>query len=177
MNFLKSLIIGIISLVAGGAIFFGIAQYMGYISVFTVSGPSMEPTLKNFQGVIVVNREKPQSGDLVFFQKPESWIKGDDQDRVLVKRIVAVYGDKFEYIDGKFFVNGKQVFDTKSTNYDCSKGKNNYKKILEGDQLIAFGDNANNSFDSRRIFCDGDTNDAFIPTDKIVSFGTVLFTF
>ncbi|MGE4619130.1 MAG: signal peptidase I [Planctomycetota bacterium] len=72
--------------------------------VYAISGHSMEPTLHDGERV-VVDKIQPalrelERGDLVIFESPE------DPAKNLIKRIIAIEGDRVELIGDQVLLNG-----------------------------------------------------------------------
>jgi signal peptidase I len=76
----------------------------------TVRGHSMQPTLEEGEWLFVnraaVSFGKPRRGDVVILKEPA--VAGGDDRSYLVKRVVAVSGDKVEIRRGKLYVNGQE---------------------------------------------------------------------
>lgn len=106
----------------------------------TVKGHSMEPTLKEkewlFVNKIVYITGNPQRGDVVILKDPE--MTGADR-QFLVKRVVAVPGDKVEIRNGKLYVNGTTVQEPYTDNRieDGDRGP----FVVEVDRYFVMGDN------------------------------------
>ncbi len=107
-----------------------------------VDGYSMEPTLHNGEFVIV-NRlayklGSVQRGDVIVFRFPR------DPEQEYIKRVIGLPGDQVKVIDGKVYVNGKQI------NEPYIAAPPNYQNQSEvpADSLFVLGDNRNNSSDS-----------------------------
>jgi len=105
----------------------------------------MQPTLLE-RDRILLNRlsyhfRDPKNGDIVVFHSPLS--KGED----LVKRVVAVGGDRVEIKDGSLYVNGEQRIEPYLKDQDFG-GELAETLIPEG-KVFVLGDNRNNSGDSR----------------------------
>jgi signal peptidase I len=68
-----------------------------------VVSSSMEPTLKAGDSVLVdkLGAADPRRGELVAFRAPDS-------DEILVKRVVALAGDRVAIEDGELVVNGRR---------------------------------------------------------------------
>ena len=86
-----------------------------FINIFifgitTVSGDSMNPTLKNKDRLLLkkygatLQTEKYNRGDIVVFKSPL-----EDDKRLFIKRILGIQGDKINILDGKVFVNDKYI--------------------------------------------------------------------
>lgn len=65
---------------------------------FVVAESSMAPTLNPGDYLLAMRLQKPRSGDIVVFEHHPGYF--------MVKRIVAVAGDKVEIDQGSVFVNG-----------------------------------------------------------------------
>ncbi len=146
------------------------------MTLATVSGESMEPTLQN-SDKLYVNRVayKPQKGDVVIFEP------GSDPGRPYIKRVIATEGDTL-YIDfstGDVYVNGEIIDEPyidepthRSDSYtDMLQLLGDYSKdkpitIKEG-YFWAMGDNRNNSRDSRAL--------GPIPVDELIGHATFRF--
>ena len=113
---------------------------------FIVPSPSMEPTFKVGDKVIIIKIAYKfgsiDRGDIVAFH---SSLEGKD----LVKRAVAVGGDEITLTsEGEIFINGEKITESylpagQNVSY------NNQTVTLGEDEVFVMGDNRNNSFDSR----------------------------
>lgn len=116
------------------------------VGIEQVVGPSMEPTLK--QGnVIIVNKltyrlHEIQRNDVVIITK---------EDKHMVKRIVGLPGEKVEYKDNYVYVDGKKYkekfIDGVNTD-DFSISDLGYD-VIPDDMYLVLGDNREDSRDSR----------------------------
>lgn len=122
--------------------------------IFTVSGTSMEPTLKD-NSVVIVNKlsyglvipfkynffftwNKPQANDIVIFLH---------DNKIVIKRCVATSGQQLDFLDDteySLIVGNKKIILTEE---QFSKMKQ-FDKVPEG-YILAIGDNYYNSVDSR----------------------------
>lgn len=147
------------------------------ISMFAISGNSMEPTFYNRDSVIIQQSKNLQKDDFIFFKKPPAWDDYIDTDTTLVKRIIAVPGDTLAYDGESFYVNDKIVYSLTDDNYSCANGEVGYEHELTNTEIFVMGDNANYSLDSRKIFCDGNADAMFIPKKSVVDYGKVIARF
>ena len=146
------------------------------LTLVTVQGESMEPTLQNADR-LYVNRlfYTPEKGDIIIF-KPAS-----DPKRPYVKRVIATEGDTVyvDFITGDVFVNDELLdepyilekthrIDSYITNL-IEQGKYSRENpiVVEEDTLFVMGDNRNNSKDSRYL--------GLVPVDEVM--GQAIFRF
>lgn len=135
---------------------------------FRVEGPSMEPTLKEGQHILVnkivylqhdlgdllallpfVTDKRPeatfafhppQRGDVIVFQFPR------DPSRDFVKRVIGIPGDTIEIRRGEVFVNGVVLNEPYVVNADQSQEQ---PTVVPPDSYYVLGDNRRASLDSR----------------------------
>jgi signal peptidase I len=106
----------------------------------------------------------PERGEIVVFDSPESGVR-------LIKRVVAVAGDRVEVKDGKLIINGKrlesesaadlEVFGERQAQLNMTDGGGPDMELTvvpEG-RVMVMGDNRGNSRDSRAF--------GFISRDEI----------
>jgi len=128
---------------------------------FWIPSPSMSPTLVKGDRVLVnklsyklhdVNR-----GDVVVFERPPT--EDASQIKDLIKRVVAVGGDRVSIMDGKVRVNGKVIdesytHDLPTTYSSCGIGDVDGIDTTAGlripkGEVFVMGDNRVNSHDGR----------------------------
>lgn len=131
-----------------GVLLFGLLlRVLAYESVLITSG-SMEPLLRKGDYTLVDHRvalrNAWQRGDVVVFQKPQSW---DGPDETLVKRVIGVPGDRVWLVYGRVMVNA-QVLPEPYLN-EVPDAQNSAPFQLAPKQYFVMGDNRNNSSDSR----------------------------
>lgn len=115
-----------------------------------VDGVSMYPTL-NHGDVVKANKYRsPTYGDIVVIRKND----GEEAYNV-VKRVIAMEGDRIEIKDGSVFLNGellveKYIKDDPSTEFiDESKTYGGVDTVIPKGKFFYLGDNRVNSIDSR----------------------------
>lgn len=111
-----------------------------------VDGPSMDPTLRNGQ-LLILNKlpQRYKRNDIVIVKK----LVGGKKER-LVKRIIGLPGEHVEFKYGKLYINDHKVKDKFAKNtdpFDMSKVYDK-KRIPEGYYFVV-GDNRSVSLDSR----------------------------
>ena len=132
--------------------------------VANVPTSSMEPTIEAGSNIFILkayNKDNIKRGDILSFYSKEL----DDN---LLKRVIALPGDKLKIIRGVLYVNSHPV-DEKYVNYEyISHFGEDEIKIPEG-KLFFLGDNRPNSFDSRYW------EDPFVDIDAII--GKAMFIY
>jgi len=111
--------------------------------MFTVSGGSMEPTLKDGEKILTNKLaylfSKPQRGDLVLVNAEE---------KTWVKRIVGLPGEQIEIKDGSIKINDKVLYESYIKEIHTYGDQ---RVFLDKGQFYVLGDNRepNQSTDSR----------------------------
>lgn len=173
-----------------GSFFLELALLLGLVlfirfyvfQFFRVSGPSMCPTLNQFEDncyhgngeFIFVNEflysflREPERGEVVVFRPPTT-------KKNYIKRVIGIPGDVVEVQDGKVYLTGGEYDHTElPESYLSEKNKGRTFSsiktftIPEGTVLL-FGDNRLESLDARRCFeydCT-DSNTPFVSVKKI----------
>jgi signal peptidase I len=106
---------------------------------------SMLPTIQ-LKDRLLVNKliyhfKDPMRGDIIVFHPPDKIGIKDD----LVKRLIAIPGDRVEIKSGKLYVNNQihhEPYLTTAMNYEFGP------VVVPPDCYFVMGDNRNNSFDS-----------------------------
>ncbi|MBQ9609253.1 MAG: signal peptidase I [Lachnospiraceae bacterium] len=129
------------------AVIAGYAFVTFFFQTVNIVGPSMSPTLKDGQ-VVVVNKIKYkikdiERYDIVVYKKVESDSYYD------VKRVVALPGETVKIENGKVYINGIILSDCpiESSIMNAGIAANDIK--LGDNEYFLLGDNVNNSEDSR----------------------------
>jgi len=121
-------------------------------TMVVVDGPSMEPTFKDGQRLVVTRLDKNYSyGDVVVF-RPEC-----APDKLYIKRVIATEGQtvSFDFENGLVMVDGEvidepYIKEAIQNGYFYDYNPNTRPEIVvEKDTLFVMGDNRNRSKDSR----------------------------
>jgi len=116
-----------------------------FIQPTIVKGESMYPTLENKDLVITLKtaylNSAPQRGDIVIFKSPF-------EDKIYIKRVIGIPGDKIEIKNGQVYVNNQELVEEYiSTSY--TEGE--LEIVIPEEKVFVLGDNRwpNASLDSR----------------------------
>lgn len=117
------------------------------ITPVVVSGPSMNPTLKNGQ-VLILNKlaHNYQRHDIVVVKAN---INGRSER--IVKRIIGLPLERVEYRDHKLYINNKKTRDDFSNITEDFSLDDINEEVIPKDCYLVLGDNRNNSLDSRDV--------------------------
>ena len=121
-----------------------------FIKPTIVREHSMEDTLKE-NDYIIVSRQAynlfgdPKRGDIIIFESDLKTETGED--KLLVKRIIALPGDTISIKDGLVIINGEQLLEEYTK--DGYTATEMDEITVEEGCLFAMGDNRQNSMDSR----------------------------
>jgi signal peptidase I len=120
-------------------------------SPFYVGSESMVPTLKVWDRVLInklaYDLEGPGRGDIVLFENP------DGGEEPLIKRVVALPGDRLELRGGELYINGAKVDEPYLRRETCARGMPRTcsfgPKTVPENHVFVMGDNRTKSLDSR----------------------------
>jgi len=154
--FFDFLEIVVICTVIFGLIYFFLGQLL------LVTGDSMHPTLINDEQIVAdkatLKFSPLEKGEIVVFKHPAN------PNRLLIKRIIAVSGDKIKLQNGDVYINGdiqneKYVETPHVTLGGKSIGQNNEVTVPKNSYML-LGDNRENSADSREF--------GFVKSEEII---------
>ena len=158
----------LIMFVVAIAIAFVLAVYV--FQQYEVDGPSMQTTLFNQNRLIVVKYERtwsritghpyiPNIGNIIIFHESGLYSSDGAPENTLVKRVVALPGDRVVIANGLLTVYDKQHpngFDPdkdmsygKVIGYTSSEAPSNINLVLPKNEIFVLGDNRSDSCDSR----------------------------
>lgn len=107
-----------------------------------------------FTDVVVLPRDTPQRGDIAVFKSPRDGVR-------LIKRVVAVGGDRVALEDGHLSINGKPLAESGAPdrerfgdhlaqlNLDAGGGPDIDALLIPQGQVLVVGDHRGNSLDGR----------------------------
>lgn len=146
---IKEVVISVIQniIIIGLAIALGIFLRQNVMSIASVKGISMYPTLKEDEKLILNRLAKNFEYEDIVVLHP----KFEEDGKMYIKRVIGLEGDTIEIKDGKVFKNGKEL------NEDYLQMKVDTEPMIPGeskwqvgkDEMFVLGDNRENSSDSR----------------------------
>ncbi len=133
-------------IILSGAIF-GYALITFVFQTITVVGPSMSPTLKD-EEIVIVNKLVYNIGDVKRYDViAYSLIEEDGYYDI--KRVVGMPGEKVTIKDGYVYINDKQLQNSPFDEKIITAGLASETITLGDGEYFVLGDNVNNSEDSR----------------------------
>jgi len=116
------------------------------IQPFFVKGASMEPNFLDGDYLIIdeisYRFESPQRGEVVIFRYPL------EPSQFFIKRVIGLPGENVEVRDGKVYINGGELNESKYLQGIETVG--NIEVKLSENEYFVLGDNRNASSDSRK---------------------------
>lgn len=118
-----------------------------FFQAFKIPSSSMYPTLQIGDHLIanklVYRFREPERGEIVIFKFPEN------TQRDFVKRLIGLPGEKVRINDGKIYINGKAVTESRLTSRYYFNDEGMPETDVPSDSYFVLGDNSANSYDSR----------------------------
>lgn len=129
------------------------------ITPVRVTGPSMSPTLKDGDIMLLYKLTDIKRNDIVV-------IDTNTSTGFIIKRVIGLPNETVEYSDGSLFINGKKVDD----NYGSGKTEDFEKVKLDDDEYFVMGDNRLWSEDSRSTTYGPIKNEQIVGTTNLIIF-------
>lgn len=164
------------------ALLFGIVRPF-FVEAYIVPSGSMEPTIQINDRILankLVHRLRPpRHGEIIMFRAPE-WVT-PGEEKIFVKRVVGLPGDKLQVKGGKLWRNGRPVpepYLAEAPRYEWPEGGGTID--VPPDSVVVLGDARNDSNDSHfweAVSEDGSTVEPrpFLPMERIV--GNLVYRF
>lgn len=140
-----------------------LVMYIFVLQPHQVDGQSMYPTFHNgdllLSYLLPVRFDDLKRGDVVVFNSPV------EADKLYIKRIIAVPGDRVKVQDGRVYLNG-QLLDESSylkpevVTYGGAGMQDGDERVVPDGFVTVMGDNRENSSDSRAW--------GFLPKTKLI---------
>jgi signal peptidase I len=126
--------------------------YIFVVQPHEVSGHSMDPTFNDhdflLSNLLAVRFKDLKNGDIVVFKSPI------EADKLYIKRIIGMPGDRVKVQDGKVYLNGAMLDESpylKSDvmTYGGASMQDGIEYVVPEGTVVVMGDNRPNSSDSR----------------------------
>lgn len=126
--------------------------YVFLFRPFQVNGDSMFPNFTDKEyiltNIIALNFREPKKGEVIVFKAPP------DPEKDFIKRVIGTAGDRVMITDGKVFLNGQELNESKYLKpdvrtYNGAFLKDNQEVVVPQGKFFVMGDNRDYSSDSR----------------------------
>lgn len=135
----------LIYMILGAIISLLLITYVGQLT--KVDGHSMENTLHESENLVLdkisYRFEDPKRFDIVVFPVEA------DNNKIYIKRVIGLPGEKIQIINGKIYVNEKLLEENYGKEAIEQAGRASEAITLGEDEYFVLGDNRNESADSR----------------------------
>ena len=119
--------------------------------LFEVTGESMVPNFQDKEQLLAekisVNLSNLERGDVIIFKNPF------ENDRLLIKRIIGLPGEKFQISNGLVYINGEKLTENYLPEGTQTKGRRLLEEgpeyTIPANSFVVLGDNREKSTDSR----------------------------
>jgi len=119
-----------------------------FVKPTIVKNHSMSHTLEENDFLMInrllYRRSEPHDGDIIVFKSPLTTATG--QEKLLIKRIIALPGDEIVINEGQVYINGELL---KEPYLEDGYTLGDISMVVPEGKLFVMGDNRNNSLDSR----------------------------
>jgi signal peptidase I len=139
--------------VIAGAIGIALIVRAFLLASFFIPSPSMNPTLKNGDRVLVnklaYRLHDVHRGDVVVFERPPE-LKGSPEIKDLIKRVIGLPGETVSFRDGRILIDGHLLDEPylPAGTQTLAKTKGETITVQTGEVLV-LGDNREDSTDGR----------------------------
>ena len=116
------------------------------VEAYEIKGRSMVPTFEDGQRVVVLKLfSEIERGDVVIFSSQ------DDPGKDLIKRVIALPGERIRIRKGKVRINGKLLKEIYLEEKDFGLYDAEIDEVVAEGEIYVLGDNRDDSHDSRRF--------------------------
>ena len=119
------------------------------VEAYEIKGRSMAPTFENGQRVVVFKLFSGignlRRGDIVIFSSQ------DEPGKDLIKRVIALPGERIRIRKGKVRINGKLLKEIYLEDKDFGLYDAGIDEVVSEGEIYVLGDNRDDSHDSRRF--------------------------